>query len=92
MPKVTRWRRPIEWTRFSRHDRLVLAVTEGLALLPDSYLLRSRPLYNRGESGGLGGNWVDRTAGQGTGENPVDEYCHLAKVRVAGSNPVFRSK
>jgi hypothetical protein len=57
-----------------------------------SHLLRSRPLYNRGESGGLGGNWLDGTAGQRFGENPVDEYCHLAKVRVAGSNPVFRSK
>jgi hypothetical protein len=53
---------------------------------------RSRPLYNRGGSGGLGGNWMDSSAGQGTGENPVDGFRHLAKVRVAGSNPVFRSK
>ena len=34
---------------------------------------------------------MDGTAGQGTGWNPVDENRHLAKVRVAGSNPVFRS-
>ena len=53
---------------------------------------RSRPVYNRGESGGLGGNWPDGAAGQGTGENSVDGVNHLAKVRVAGSNPVFRSK
>ena len=52
----------------------------------------SRSLYNSGESAGLGGNWVDRTAGQRTGDNSVDENRHLAKVRVAGSNPVFRSK
>jgi hypothetical protein len=52
----------------------------------------SRPLYNRGESGGLSGNWPDVAAGQGTGVNPVDGVNHLAKVRVAGSNPVFRSK
>ena len=27
-------------------------------------------------------NWVDRTAAEGSEENPVDEYCHLAKVGV----------
>ncbi len=38
------------------------------------------------------GNWVDRTAGRGTGANLVEQNRHLAKVGVAGSNPVFRSK
>jgi hypothetical protein len=52
----------------------------------------SRPLYNRGEFNGLGGNSVDEAAGQGTGENSVDGNRHLAKVGVAGSNPVFRSR
>jgi hypothetical protein len=35
---------------------------------------------------------VDGIAGQGTGEDPIDEKNLLAKVRVAGSNPVVRSK
>ncbi len=35
---------------------------------------------------------MDRTARQGIGGDPSDEKHHLAKVRVAGSNPVFRSK
>jgi hypothetical protein len=59
---------------------------------PDSHFFRSRPLHNRGGFDGFGGNWVDRTAGQGTGRIAVDGYCHLAKVGVAGSNTVFRSK
>jgi hypothetical protein len=53
---------------------------------------RCRPLYNRGVFSGLAGNWVDEAAGQGIGENPVDGFRDLAKVGVAGSNPVFRSK
>jgi hypothetical protein len=52
----------------------------------------SRPLYYGGGLSGRGGNWVDRSARQGTGQDPVDENPHLAKVRVAGSNPVFRSR
>jgi hypothetical protein len=35
---------------------------------------------------------VDGIAAQGTGVDPIDEKNHLAKVRVAGSNPVVRSK
>jgi hypothetical protein len=31
-------------------------------------------------------------AAQRTGVDPMDENNHLAKVRVAGSNPVVRSK
>jgi hypothetical protein len=34
---------------------------------------------------------VDGTASEGTGHDPTDPIHHLAKVRVAGSNPVFRS-
>jgi hypothetical protein len=35
-------------------------------------------------------NWVNGTASQATGRNKMDQIQHLAKVRVAGSNPVFR--
>jgi hypothetical protein len=35
---------------------------------------------------------MDGTASQATGRNQMDQFHHLAKVRVAGSNPVFRSK
>jgi hypothetical protein len=51
----------------------------------------SRALYYSGELSGGGGNWVDRTARQGSAADHRDEKPHLAKVRVAGSNPVFRS-
>ncbi len=34
---------------------------------------------------------MDATARLGSGTNPQEEKHHLAKVRVAGSNPVFRS-
>ena len=34
---------------------------------------------------------MDGTACRGTGETQTDENHHLAKVRVVGSNPVFRS-
>jgi len=71
---------------------LSLAVISAAPESPGEPLTWSSPLYNRGESGGLGGNRLDGTASQGTGRNPVDEYCHLAKVGGAGSNPVFRSK
>ena len=39
-----------------------------------------------------GGHSMDGSACQRIVENWVDESHHLAKVRVAGSNPVFRSK
>ncbi len=51
-----------------------------------------RPLYHRGGLSGRDENWVDGTASQGTGQSLVDKIHHLAKVRVAGSNPVFGSK
>ena len=56
-----------------------------------SFVTDSRALYYSDGLGGRSGNWVDGTARQGTGADPNDENHHLAKVRVAGSNPVFRS-
>jgi hypothetical protein len=38
-----------------------------------------------------GGQSADAVATHATGLDTVDELNHLAKVRVAGSNPVFRS-
>jgi hypothetical protein len=40
---------------------------------------------------GRGGNWLDATERRETGVDLKDKNPHLAKVRVAGSNPVFRS-
>ena len=53
---------------------------------------RSRPLYHSDGLAGHNGNWVDGTARRRTEADLQDETRHLAKVRVAGSNPVFRSK
>ena len=50
---------------------------------------RSTTGLNSGESGGRS---VDGRPVQRTGLDALDEFKHLAKVRVAGSNPVFRSK
>jgi hypothetical protein len=52
-------------------------------------LLDSRQLDYRGGRNGRGGNWVDRAALQRICRTQTDEIHHLAKVRVAGSNPVF---
>jgi hypothetical protein len=52
----------------------------------------SRSLYNSAESGGRSGNWVDGTARRWIQLDLQDGNRHLAKVGVAGSNPVFRSK
>jgi len=52
----------------------------------------NRPLYYSAGLAGRSGNWVDGTAFRWTGADVQDENRHLAKVRVAGSNPVFRSK
>ena len=52
----------------------------------------SRALYYRGELRGQAGNWVDGTAPHETGQTQKDENPRLAKVWVAGSNPVFRTK
>ena len=41
--------------------------------------------------GEFDGRSLDRRPAQKTRWGPVDELKHLAKVRVAGSNPVFRS-
>lgn len=43
-------------------------------------------------SGAFGGLSVDGRPVQRTRQDTVDELNHLAKVRVAGPNPVFRSK
>ncbi len=51
----------------------------------------TRALYYSGGSTGWGGNWADGSALHGTRRIQTDEKPHLAKVRVAGSNPVFRS-
>jgi len=50
-----------------------------------------RPLYYGAGRSRRGRNWVDGVAVLGTDE-PVGPKPHLAKVRVAGSNPVFCSK
>ena len=52
---------------------------------------RSRALYSS-EWGGRAGNWVDGVLLRKPAGPSVDEDRLLAKVRVAGSNPVFRSK
>ena len=51
----------------------------------------SRALYYGDGLGGRGGIWADGTARQGSRVDYGDQIPHLAKVRVAGSNPVFRS-
>jgi hypothetical protein len=38
------------------------------------------------------GNWEDGKAGQVTAVDAMDENNHLAKERVAGSNPVVRTR
>jgi hypothetical protein len=48
--------------------------------------------YYRGGCGGRAGNWVDGIALRRTGAELQDQNRHLAKVGVAGSNPVVRSK
>jgi hypothetical protein len=59
-------------------------------------LLTARPSVvversTTGVPGGCNGNWLNGTACQWTGPDQMDAHPHLAKVRVAGSNPVFRS-
>jgi hypothetical protein len=56
--------------------------------------LHSRALYYRDGLGGQIGNWVDRPARQMIRQTYKDENHRLffVKVRVAGSNPVFRSR
>jgi hypothetical protein len=50
---------------------------------------RRRALYYGHRRGGRSRNWVGGAALEGTYEFQKDEKPHLAKVRVAGSNPVF---
>ena len=52
----------------------------------------SRSLYYTDVFSGRGGNRVDGTALQGSRQTQTNENPHLAKVRVASSIPVFRSK
>jgi hypothetical protein len=56
---------------------------------PHSVVERSATGQNPGGCRGLP---VDRGAGRQIAEDPIDKSHHLAKVRVAGSNPVFRSR
>jgi hypothetical protein len=51
---------------------------------------RSRPLYNRAELRRIQRKLAGQT--RSPRADPMDEKNHLAKVRVAGSNPVVRSK
>jgi hypothetical protein len=51
----------------------------------------SRPLYYGVSFSGFRGNWVDRAAFQWPENDDKDPGQHLAKVGVAGSNPVVRS-
>ncbi len=51
----------------------------------------SRRLYYSDGLVGRRGNWADETARWETEADHSDQKHHLAKVRVAGSNPVFRS-
>ena len=53
---------------------------------------RSRAPYYRVRLSGSGGNWVDGRALGWFRFIPADRFHHLAKVRVAGSYPVVRSK
>ena len=53
---------------------------------------RSRPIYYGTLFDGLAGNWVDRTPAQQTRYDWEDAVQRIAKVRVAGSNPVVRSE
>ncbi len=91
---AARPKQPVEevrtWPRATRvTPRLVSqGLSASAVLYPGT---RSRPLYYGGGRSGQGGNLVDRTAPQGSGAHPQGENHHLAKVRVAGSNPVFRS-
>ena len=83
-PSAPYWsRRELLAGPLPRRDRLGPA---GLGARVDS-----RALYYSGGRSGRGGNWVDETALRGIRVDCPDEKHHLAKVRVAGSNPVFRS-
>ena len=52
----------------------------------------SRPLYYSVEMDGFGGNSDDIGPAQQSAANVVDAAPRLAKVRVAGSSPVIRSR
>ena len=83
---------PSETTRFGRDN--VGSGCEGSRRrrsLVSSAVVSSRALYYGDGRRGRTGNWVDRTSLEASGVAYGDEYQHLAKVRVAGSNPVFRS-
>ncbi len=53
---------------------------------------RSRPLYYRDVHNGRNEFWADEFAGNRTHADATDSFRYLAKVRVAGSNPVVRSQ
>ena len=52
----------------------------------------SRSVYNRVEFGRIRWTFRGLEASSKDWLDALDEFKHLAKVRVAGSNPVFRSK
>jgi hypothetical protein len=60
--------------------------------LNEDPVTRRRPLYNRTGFGPTGWTFRGRGTSSRTAWSSVDESHHLAKVRVAGSNPVFRSR
>jgi hypothetical protein len=49
--------------------------------------VENRAVYYKDGLRGQGGNWVDGSALQATRPTQTDENHHLAKVRVAASNP-----
>jgi hypothetical protein len=66
------------------------AIISRLQMIP-SRAVGSRAVYYSGGLGGRVGNWVEGPALQRIPPDLGDEIKHLAKVRVGGSNPVFRS-
>ena len=58
---------------------------------PSIGVARSRPLYYRDVHNGRNEFWADEFAGNRTHADATDSFRYLAKVRVAGSNPVVRS-
>lgn len=84
--------------RIDAFDRASPREPNGKAREPDNgrsatgtALSDSRALYHRGGPNAGGSNWVDGTALHGIRQTQTDENPRLAKVRVAGSNPVSGS-
>ena len=85
---------PRRTSRISRLGRWWPQLPGRLSISHSSELLanaRSRPLYNWVQLGWIRRMVRRREAVQRTSLDAVDELKHLAKVRLAGSNPVFSS-